>query len=119
MVEAFANQFLKSNRENLLIEQLPKFPTQACFWTHKFLGPWYEKKGEFGQIVTIFTRENTFSRLRNQSLNVGPILGPKRKVFKGPSLITYVFGWVPPLSRLLQCLVYLSAPAWEVFLVGN
>ena len=36
-----------------------------------------------------------------------------------PGQITYVFGWAPPLPRLLHCLVFLPALAWEFFLEGN
>ena len=36
-----------------------------------------------------------------------------------PGLMTSSFGWVPPLPRLLHCPVFLLAPAWEFFFVGN
>ena len=36
-----------------------------------------------------------------------------------PGQITSSIGWTPPLPRLLHSPVFLPAPAWELFLVGN
>ena len=52
-------------------------------------------------------------------MSINSYIFSKRWVNQVPSEITFVFGWVPSLPRLLHCPVILPVHVWELFHVGN